>query len=288
MTAGGGLPDTIGWDAANLERMARSGDAEAAHRSALLAGIGLGRPYDLTAAMAFLSMAAQNGHDLARASLDLLERLPGGVEAWLSPPPPRIVSERPHVLICEGLADPAVCDWLIDRARPHLTPAQVYDLDTGEGRNDPIRDNTAHVFDLAGTDMMLVLLRERMARLAGLPVAGLEPCQVLHYTPGRKFDWHVDWLDPTTPGHRDDLALRGQRIATCLLWLNDDCEGGETAFSAPDLKIRGRKGDAVLWANVTPDGRPDPLSRHAGLPPTSGEKWVLSQWMRPFAPRIRT
>ena len=61
-------------------------------------------------------------------SVDLLERLPGGVEAWLSPPPPRTVSERPHVLICEGLADPTVCDWLIDRAnRREMTFTELAD-----------------------------------------------------------------------------------------------------------------------------------------------------------------
>ena len=274
-----------GWDPAALDRLAQTGDGEAAHRAALLAGIGLGRPHDLSEAMRRLRQAADLGHDLAVESLALLDAQPGGIEAWLRPPPPRVVSERPHVLVCDGFVPPAICDWLIERARPHLERARVYDLDTGEGRIEDIRSNTAHAFDLAGTDMVLVLLRERIARLAGLPVAGFEASQVLRYTPGQQFDWHVDFLDPATPGHRDDLARRGQRIATCLVWLDDDHDGGETAFSTPDLKLKGRKGDAVLWANVIPDGRADPLSRHAGLPPTRGEKWVLSQWMRPFAPR---
>lgn len=273
------------WSPEVLERLADAGDAEAAHRAALLAGIGLGRPHDLEEAMSLLRRAASLDHAVARESLKLLEADPGGLEAWLAPPPPRVVSQRPYVLICDGFVSPAVCDWLIARARPHLAPARVYDLNTGEGRIEDIRSNTGHAFDLAGTDMVLVLLRERIARLAGLPVAGFEPSQVLRYTPGQSFDWHVDFLDPATPGHRGDLARRGQRIATCLVWLDDDHDGGETAFSAPDLKLRGRKGDAILWANVTPDGRADPLSRHAGLPPTQGEKWVLSQWMRPFAPR---
>lgn len=276
-----------GWSPSDLERLAEAGDAEAAHRCAVLAGVGLGRPHDLKAAMDFLDLAAALGHAIARASRELLNALPGGTQAWLTPPAPRAVSERPHILVCERLAAPSVCDWLVARARPHLAPAQVYDLETGEGRLEPIRSNTAFVFDLASTDMVLVLLRERLARLAGLPVSGFESAQVLHYRPGQKFDWHVDHLDPATPGHRADLARRGQRIATCLIWLGDDCEGGETAFSAPDLKLKGTKGDAILWANVTPEGRLDPLSRHAGLPPLSGEKWVLSQWMRPFAPRER-
>lgn len=285
MTDAPGAGGDPGWDPTALDRLAATGDAEAAHRAALLAGIGLGRPHDLHEAMRRLGQAAELGHAVARESLEVIEAQHGGLAAWLAPPAPRVVSERPHVLVCDGFVSPAVCDWLIERARPHLERARVYDLDTGEGRIEEIRSNTAHAFDLAGTDMVLVLLRERIARLAGLPVAGFEASQVLRYTPGQSFDWHVDFLDPATPGHREDLARRGQRIATCLVWLDDDHDGGETAFWAPDLKMKGRKGDAVLWANVTPDGRADPLSRHAGLPPTRGEKWVLSQWMRPFAPR---
>ena len=222
------------------------------------------------------------------ASLALLDAEPGGIEAWFKPPPPRVVSDRPHVLMVEGFVSTAVCDWVRTRAEPHLERAEIYDPVSGGGRADPVRTNTAYAFDLAASDLVLVFLRERIARLAGLPVPGLEPTQILRYEPGQAFDWHVDFLDPTLPGHRDDLARSGQRIATCLVWLNDEYEGGETAFQTGGQRFRGRKGDAILWANVTPKGAPDPMTRHAGLPPTSGEKWILSQWMRPRAPGQKT
>jgi len=272
----------IGWMPAKLEQ--RPDDAEALHRLALLSAIGLGTPHDPPLALARLRRAAALGHAIGRASLTVLEAEPGGLEAWFHPPAPRVASERPHVLLVDDFVSPVVCDWIRSRAEPHLHPAEIYDPVSGAGRPDPVRTNTAFAFDLASSDLVLVLLRERMARLAGLPVPGLEPCQALRYTAGQKFDWHVDFLDPAVPGHRDDLNRSGQRIATCLIWLNDDYEGGETAFETGNQRFRGRKGDAILWANVTPNGAPDPLTRHAGLPPTSGEKWILSQWMRPRAP----
>lgn len=274
-----------GWFPEDLDRLAASGDTEAGHRLALLAGIGLGRPHDLAESLLLLRRSADGGHALAQQSLSAIEAEPGGLAAWLTPPRPRSVCQQPHVLICDDFVSPAICDWLKARAMPHLEPARVYDLDTGHGRIETVRSNTSHAFDLAGSDMVLVLLRERMSRLAGLPVAGFEASQVLRYEAGQGFDWHVDYLDPLTPGHRQDLVQRGQRIATCLVCLDDDHDGGETAFATPSLKLKGRKGSALLWANVTPDGLADPLSRHAGLPPTRGEKWVLSQWMRPHAPR---
>jgi hypothetical protein len=37
----------------------------------------------------------------------------------------------------------------------------------------------------------------------------------------------------------------------------------------------------MLFLNVLqPSREPDPLTLHAGLPPTRGHKWVLSQWVR--------
>jgi prolyl 4-hydroxylase len=278
------MPDPHHPDA--LAAAADAGDREAAHRLAVLAAMGLGLPQDWRMALQRLAQAATLGHATAARQLALLQR--GGkidLAAWLTPPASRTLNQGPAILAIDGFLPDAVCDWLMDRAGALTEPALVYDPETGEGRRERVRTNDAARFDLMQMDVVLALVRERIARAAGLPVPGLEWTQVLHYAVGQTFDWHVDWLDPATPGHAPDLAARGQRIATCLVFLNDDFEGGETAFEAGDLRHRGRKGDALLWANTLPDGSIDPRTRHAGLPPTKGEKWVLSQWLRGRAPK---
>jgi prolyl 4-hydroxylase len=73
-------------------------------------------------------------------------------------------------------------------------------------------------------------------------------------------------------------------VATFLAYLNDGYVGGETDFPRAGLRFKGAAGDALMFANVDLQGRPEPLSLHAGLPPGSGEKWVLSQWIRDRAP----
>ncbi|MBU1539052.1 MAG: 2OG-Fe(II) oxygenase [Alphaproteobacteria bacterium] len=264
---------------------AEAGDADAAHRLAVLAGMGLGLPQDWPMALARLKQAADLGHATAGRQLEVLSG-PAGIDiaGWLTPPAPRPLVEGPAILAIEGFLPEAVCDWLKDRAAVIAGPALVYDPVTGEGRRESVRTNAAARFELDGMDVVLAVVRERIARAAGLPAPGLEWTQVLHYAVGQTFDWHVDWLDPALPGYAADLAARGQRIATCLVFLNDDFEGGETAFEAGGLRHRGRKGDALLWANTRPDGSIDRRTRHAGLPPISGEKWVLSQWLRGRAP----
>lgn len=277
-------PDT--YEPGALAAATDGGDCDAAHRLAVLTAMGLGVRQDWGAALDRLRQSAELGSLAARRQLQLLEG-PGGVDirAWLAPPAPRPLLEGPAVFSIEGFLPDAVCDWLRDKAAAAMEPALVYDPLTGEGRRESVRTNAAARFELDRMDVVLAMVRERIARAAGLPVPGLEWTQVLHYAVGQTFDWHVDWLDPATPGYAADLAARGQRIATCLVFLNDDFEGGETAFEAGGLRHRGRKGDAVMWANTLPDGSVDRRTRHAGLPPTTGEKWVLSQWLRGRAPR---
>jgi prolyl 4-hydroxylase len=278
------MPEPFDPDA--LAAAADAGDPEAAHRLAVLAAMGLGLPQDWRVALDRLTQAAALGHSTASRQCALLANgATVDLAAWLNPPAPRMLSQGPAIFAIDGFLPEAVCDWLRERAGPVTEPALVYDPGTGEGRRESVRTNSGAQFDLTRMDVVLAVVRERIARAAGLPVPGLEWTQVLHYAVGQTFDWHVDWLDPATPGHTADLVARGQRIATCLVFLNDDFEGGETAFEAGGLKHRGRKGDALMWANTLPDGTVDRRTRHAGLPPTRGEKWVLSQWLRGRAPR---
>jgi len=273
-----------------IEDAAAAGDAEATLALALLEAMGAARPQSWDRAFAALRVAAERGSDVAAAQLALLSR--GGrldAAALLAAPARESLSERPRVRVLEGFATAAECDWLIGLAREKLSPAQVWDPVTGQGRSDPNRTNQALELTLAEMDLVVAAIRARISAASNLPVAVFEPPQVMHYGPGEEFRPHHDFLDPAQPGHASELARFGQRIATFLIYLNDDFEGGETVFPRAGLKHKGAKGDALLFANVDAATRaPDPLTLHAGTPPTRGEKWIFSQWVRdrsPAAPR---
>jgi hypothetical protein len=74
--------------------------------------------------------------------------------------------------------------------------------------------------------------------------------------------------------------VSGQRATTVLIYLNEGYEGGETEFPELDWRFKGKPGDALVFWNLTPAGEPDQRTQHAGLPPTSGEKWLYSKWVR--------
>ena len=277
--------------------------AETAHLMALRAGEGIGVTQDWSAALNFLARAAELGFPLAQSSLAGLAgdwalaasiasgdsppfvdwtRLRNTVDlaAWLTAPPMRILSASPRVALVENIASPEVCDWIIARARPKLGPASVYDLATGGPATEMVRTNSECHFPASESDLIIQFLRSRIAQATETSVEGMEAPAVLHYTVGQEFLPHYDFLDETQPGPAKSLAEGGQRILTLLLSLNEDYEGGETSFPELARRYRGRKGNALFFWNVDPEGRPDRRLLHAGLSPTRGEKWMLSQWVR--------
>lgn len=267
-----------------------AGNGEAAHLLAVFIAAGTGFKQDWQAALNALLHSAQLGwppaqHELALLACDASPdwkrlRTKISVASWLGSPPPRAVSASPRIFAVEGFASPEVCDWLIELARPHLKPAMTYDPATGGTHYESGRTNSAGHMILPYSDLVLALIRGRMANATGVPMNFLEITTFLHYTPGQTFEPHNDFLDDAFPAYAREIAQGGQRVLTFLLYLNDDYQGGETDFPLVSVRHKGRKGDAMFFWNVLPTGGLDRQSLHAGLPPTLGEKWLLSQWVR--------
>jgi prolyl 4-hydroxylase len=274
-------------DGVNMIRSAaHKGDAEAAYVCGMLAAQDTGLPERWEVAFECLARAAGRGWEPARAQLEFLGTADRAarVSALTGSVPMRSVFDSPRIGVVEGCAAPEICDWLIERARPRVSRAKVYDAASGGGRVEEARSNSSVAFDIAQSDIVLMLLRARIVAIVNDPLTSLEGSAILHYAPGQRFEPHFDFLDPAVPGYARDAAASGQRVATFLLYLNDDFEGGETEFPKLGWRWKGRKGDALLFWNVTQAGQPDARTLHAGLPPSSGEKWLLSQWIRQ-APR---
>jgi len=266
------------------------GEAQACTLAAAVVAAGVFGAPDWPRALDYLRRGAEAGFPMAQAQLRLLAGRTGDdwrglrreidIKSWRAAPKPHILSGDPRVQAFEGVASPAVCDWMIARARDRLAPAMVYDAAAGKTVDDT-RSNRAFELGLADLDLVVLALREQLAAAAGLPVMKLNAPQVLHYAVGQAFAPHVDFFDPDIPAQAANIASVGQRAATVLVYLNDEgLEGGETDFPLLPLRYRGRRGDALVFYNLDAGGQPDRRTVHAGLPPTQGEKWLLSQWIR--------
>jgi prolyl 4-hydroxylase len=70
------------------------------------------------------------------------------------------------------------------------------------------------------------------------------------------------------------------------MYLNDVEAGGETTFprwrnaeTSDALKIKPRKGKAIIFFMTLPDGNLDDLTQHAALPVIRGEKYFANLWL---------
>lgn len=275
---------------------ARAGDARAQHRAAVLAASAGLSPPDWPRTLRLLADSAQGGWAQARRELAILAAgplaaSPAGADdwaalarsvdlaAWAAAPPKAVLAEAPRIRALPGFAGAAVCDWLIGRAQTRLRPARVYAAE-GQATRERARSNSEAEFDLASTDVVALALQTRIETATGLPRRQMEFPYVLHYQPGQEFTRHYDFLDEANPAYAREIATRGQRVVTFLLYLNAGFSGGETSFPLAGVTHKGGAGDAVMFSNVDRQGAPDPLTVHAGVAPAAGVKWLLSQFIR--------
>jgi prolyl 4-hydroxylase len=255
-----------------FERAAALGEAaSAAVARAFIAG-GVGGPADWPRAMELLRQAAESDRE-GVAQLQLIEAMklaPNGdpIGDFTS----ELLGEDPEVRAFPGIFTRTECDYLIAAAAPKLQPSVIVDPHSGQQVPNPIRTSSGVGFPFVDENPAIHALNRRLAAASGTDVHAGEPLQVLSYAPGQQYHEHSDALPNVAPGQ--------QRVLTFLVYLDEDYEGGETAFPAIGLQVRGRTGDGLLFRNALDDGTPNPRSVHAGLPVTRGVKHLASRWIR--------
>jgi prolyl 4-hydroxylase len=182
--------------------------------------------------------------------------------------PGRQLSDRPDVMLYERAFSTAECELLRILAEPTYQRANVL-ISPGDTVRAFVRTADGSTIHWLIEDPATHAMNRRLAVLTGTDVLQGEPLQILRYQPGQEYRPHFDWLD-----------VGNRRVMTALIYLNDDYEGGETAFTRTGLKMKGRTGDVIMFKSQGPDGKLDPLSEHAGLPVLRGTKYLGSRWIR--------
>ncbi len=272
-----------------LREAARLREPRALARLAALTAGGAYVPQDWPLALRLLGEAAAAGDPSARGQLWSLQpygaqpaewpvmaaRVP--LELWLRPADQQSLHEK--VRRVPALAPIAVCEWLIGRAAGRLQPARVYDSVSRSELVHEMRTNTMAEFGYANYDVVQFLVQARMSLTCGYPMQHFETPMVLNYQVGQQITPHFDFIDAQAADYAEQIREQGQRMITFLLYLNDDYQGGETTFPELGIVHRGTAGEGLYFINAHPDLTPDRTMLHTGSPPTSGEKWVVTQFI---------
>jgi hypothetical protein len=280
-------------DAVNL------GGAEAADRLAVIAAAGGAGAPDWPTALRLLVLAAERGWEPAREQLEVLASMvrdePATWDAspWrratidtadlrklLVPAAGLLLHAEPKICLFPAFVNARTCEWLIDRSRGKLERARVYDAFTHTDFVDGSRTNSSATFNMMEADLVHLMVQARMALACGVPVSHMEAATVLHYAVGETIGNHYDFVDPAHPGYEEEIRQFGNRAITFLIYLNFGYESGETVFPRVGFSHAGKPGEGLFFVNTLDDGQPNPLTLHNGQPPTSGEKWLFSQFIR--------
>ncbi|MGD9968516.1 MAG: 2OG-Fe(II) oxygenase [Hyphomonadaceae bacterium] len=259
-----------------IESASHQNDGRALQLSAVLAALGVGRSQSWNTAFDLVRRAAGQGDAQARGQLAVIG---DHFDDQLAIPQPTQHFDAPRVISLARFLSPQTCCWIMDKARPHLEGARIKNAERGGANADAMRTNTGMGFSVIDTDLVIQIAHARIAAAIGVPVMHQEPANILHYEPGQEYKPHFDFIDPGVAHFARELKQIGQRTITFLIYLNDDYQGGATAFPRLDWSFKGQAGDALAFWNVT-EGRPDPRTLHAGTPTSEGAKWLFSKWVR--------
>lgn len=282
-----------------LQLGAQNGQGEAAHLLSVLHALGVYVAQDWQQALRHLVLAATLGWTEAQDQLVLLSSnrklasQRSGNEAywselarsidlqhWHTPVKPDLLSTDPRIGRIPGLVPKEICQWLIKRSTGRLSRALVYDSVQQKTIPHATRTNSVAILGLVETNIILTLLQIRIAATMQAPLRNLEPVNVLHYRGGEEIRNHFDFIDPDSPNYDEQIRRQGDRVVTFLVYLNDNYADGETAFPEVGIRHKATRGEGLFFVNVTAEGKPNLQTMHAGLPPTEGEKWVITQFIR--------
>jgi len=122
---------------------------------------------------------------------------------------------------------------------------------------------------LSTEDPIIRSVVERCVNRTDRPIENCEQLQVLRYKEGGHYNPHQDVF------YQD----KNKRLYTFIIALNDDYEGGETAFPVIKEKYKLNAGDALFFHTLDNYGLDTSDALHGGQPVKSGEKWVCNLWV---------
>lgn len=180
----------------------------------------------------------------------------------------------PDIFLIPELLTPDECAALIAKGEALGFELATINTSAGHIKATEIRNNDRAIWD---DPHYAAMIWERVSSLIpegpeGQPPVGLnERWRFYRYEPGQRFKRHHDGSLALPPRVVEGVQLpRGRSFTTFMIYLNDGCEGGETAFYddwlQPLVKVRPETGTALCFAHEI---------MHEGCVVTEGKKYVL-------------
>ena len=188
-------------------------------------------------------------------------------------PPVNVTDLRHYVRIYDGDLPATVCERMMDSFRALSRFHQA----NGRGHRAALENSAWTELNVTGLsdDSFLGFFRaridlalDRYNRDIGLDIEVPNSPKTAdlilkRYRPG---------ADEQFQQHFDSIHEVANRYLVLLWYLNEVAQGGETEFRQLDIRVAARQGRLLVFP-------PYWMFQHAGLPPLSGEKYILSTYL---------
>uniref|UniRef100_A0A6C0B6M3 Fe2OG dioxygenase domain-containing protein n=1 Tax=viral metagenome TaxID=1070528 RepID=A0A6C0B6M3_9ZZZZ len=177
--------------------------------------------------------------------------------------------------VYNNFISPKEANYILSQAEPKFTDSETI----GSGVDTQIRKSKTAW--LSKNDLTIKNIIQRVCAINNYSIENAEDLQVVKYGPGGFYNPHHDSTGDDNKESHEFLKLGGHRIATMLIYLNDDFEGGATRFVNLAKDIKPPKHGSILFYPLDKyNNKCHPKALHAGLPLSSGQKYIANVWIR--------
>ena len=189
----------------------------------------------------------------------------------------RFPTDKIQLYLMENCLDNEECDALVSLIRQYNRPSTIT---TQETETDKLF-RTSSTCDMSRLKEDIVPeIDAKICRILGIQAAYSEGIQGQHYEVGQEFKAHTDFFTRGTDEFRRFASQMGQRTWTFMIYLNDTEQGGGTHFTKIDEIFYPKKGLAVIWNNILPNGVANQWTEHWARPVEKGTKTIITKWFR--------
>lgn len=183
--------------------------------------------------------------------------------------------EEPRIV--NSVINKTECDEIIKTADAYFERSELVGV---TGPDDSRTSETAWISKKHPAAQKIL---RRACELTGKSFENCEDLQVVRYKPGTYYRRHHDSCCEDSQACLEFEDRGGQRVATLLVYLNDEFTDGETHFPnhKGGHKMKASPGSAIFFRPMGSEtARCHPKALHEGLPISSGTKYVCNAWVR--------
>jgi len=181
-----------------------------------------------------------------------------------------LLNNTPNIRYYHNLLTADECDYVINNI-DNFQKSLGFDFETNQAK--PTDWRTSSVYHDYNKQFNYII--EKASNLSGYPISNIEILQVLKYEHSEYYKPHWDYFNfpPTW------ITTTNDRVATMIVYLNDDFTGGSTNFPELNINVSPKKGSALFFRYDYSE-EIKKLTLHSGMPVTVGTKYIATVWIR--------